>query len=769
MSTQMFDERSGSGGSGAPWDAITSDPRFKKAWEVAGPAFVILVCQALGQAIFYKQNPFSQPGLYLYGIILGLLGALVALGMALIYRANRILNFAQGELGLAPTVLAIDLIVYSGLPYLVSLFLGLAAAVLLGGLVEILIIRRFFKAPRLILTVATIGLSQLLTVGALAIQFIWGQDPISQTVVAPFDLSFEVNPITFRANHVIALIIAPLALAAIAIFLRYTNVGIAIRASAERADRAYLLGIPVKRLQTVVWAIAATLSFVGVFLKAGVVGLPFVSNQGFGTTSFSALLIALAALTLGRFSNLPAIATSAVALGILEQVVIWNNGDKPAMIYPIFGAVILVGLAVRKTSQSRTDHDTATSWQAADEIRPIPRELRRVPEVLAAKWGSLLLLAYLVYRLPTFEFMDSGMMLKASAVVVFAMVGVSIMLLTGWAGQVSLGQMGFVGVGAAVGALATRQWQLDLIVAIPLSGAVGAVVAVLVGLPALRVRGLFLAVTTLAFTITASNYLLNPDYPIARWIPTRHIDRPALFGRLDLNPQANMYYLCVVCLLITILAVSGLRRSRTGRVLLALRENERGAQSYGINLIRAKLMSFAISGFLAAAAGCLFVHVNQQFSVEQFGAGQSFQAFTSTVVGGLGAMTGAIMGAVFSRGGTWFLQGNWQLLPSAIGVLLVLLMFPSGLSGLFFRGRDRWLRSVATRNGILVPSLLADYEPVNDPIPDPIEHAEHAVEEHVDPAPHDPPRRAASATSSNPDPTVDVPDAPSTVSTGGAA
>jgi branched-chain amino acid transport system permease protein len=770
MTTQAFDERPGAARGGAPWDVLTTDPRFKKAWEVAGPAFVILVCQAVGQAVFYKQNPFSQPGLYLYGIILGLLGALVALGMALIYRANRILNFAQGELGLAPTVLAIDLIVYSGLPYVVSLFLGLAAAVILGGLVEVLIIRRFFKAPRLILTVATIGLSQLLTVAALAIPFIWGQDPISQTVVAPFDFQFEVSPITFRANHLLALVIAPLALAAVAIFLRYTNVGIAIRASAERSDRAYLLGIPVKRLQTLVWAIAATLSFVGVFLKAGVVGLPFVSNQGFGTTSFSALLIALAALTLGRFSNLPAIATSAVALGILEQVVIWNNGDKPAMIYPIFAAVILVGLAVRKTSQARTEHDTATSWQAADEIRPIPRELRRVPEVMAAKWGSLLLLAYLAYRLPTFEFMDSGMMLKASAVVVFAMVGVSIMLLTGWAGQVSLGQMGFVGVGAAVGALATKQWHLDLMVAVPLAGAAGAVVAVLVGLPALRVRGLFLAVTTLAFTITASNYLLNYDYPIARWIPSGHLVRPPLFGRIDLESQANMYYLCLASLLLTILAVSGLRRSRTGRVLLALRENERAAQAYGINLIRAKLMSFAISGFLAAAAGCLFVHVNSTFSPEQFGAGPSFQAFTSTVVGGLGAMTGAIMGAVFSRGGTWFLQGNWQLLPSAIGVLLVLLMFPSGLSGLFFRGRDRWLRSVATRNGIVVPSLLADYEPVNDPIPDPIEHAEHAVEEHVDAVlPVTPPGGAAEPASSSRAATgVDAPDAPSTVSTGGA-
>lgn len=706
-----------------PGAGLWGDPRFRKAAEIFGPAVIILAVQAV---------VFPIPlGAYAYGLLLGLLGALVALGMALVYRANRILNFAQGELGLAPTVIAVDLIVYSGLPYLLSLALGLGAAVLLGGLIEFLVIRRFFKAPRLILTVATIGLSQLLTVLALAIPAIWGKDPTSQSELpTPFDMSFEISPITFRTNHVIAFIVAPIALAAVAIFLRRTNVGIAIRAAAERSDRAYLLGIPVKRLQTIVWALAATLSFVGVFLKAGMVGLPFFSNQGFGTTSFGALLAALAALTLGRFVNLPAIAVSAVALGILEQAVIWNNGRNPALVYPVYGVVILVGLAVRKTGQSRSEHDTATSWQAADEIRPIPAELRRVPEVLVVKWGSLALFAYLAYQLPTFGFMDSGNLLKASAVVVFAMIGISIVILTGWAGQVSLGQMGFVGVGAAVGAVATKEWHLDLMVAIPIAGVAGAVVAVIVGLPALRVRGLFLAVTTLAFTITASQWLLNPQY--FAWIPTKRVPRPPLFGRIDLESQASMYYLCLAGLVVTILAVAGLRKSRTGRVLIALRENERGAQAFGINIIRAKLLAFAISGFLAAAAGCLFVHVTQQFSPDQFGAAQSFGAFTATVVGGLGAQTGAILGALFARGGTWFLQGNWQLLPSAVGVLFVLLVFPSGLSGIFFRVRDLWLRSVARRYEIVVPSLVADVGALHQLEEEIIEHAEiELVEHHV--------------------------------------
>jgi len=704
--------------------AVLADPRVRSAAEVFGPGLVILI----GTILVFGVNPIEEPGVYVIGLVFGMLGALTALGMALIYRSNRILNFAQGELGLAPSVAALGLITFSAMPYVFALLFGLGAAILLGVVVEFVIIRRFARAPRLILTVATIGISQLLTVASLLIPMIWGRDPMSQKIVAPFDITFEVAPITFTGNHVIALVVAPIVILGIAIFLKSTNVGIAVRAAAERSDRANMLGVPVKRLQTLVWGLAALLSFTGVFLKAGVVGLPFASNEGFGTTSFGALLAALAALTLGRFTNLPSVAVSAVALGVLEQSVVWRFGNKPEAIYPVLAVVILVGLAIRKTGRSRAAHDTADSWQGSDEIRPIPLELRRVPEVAVLKWGGLALLLLLAVRLPSFGFMDSGNLIKASAVVLFGIVGVSIIMLTGWAGQVTLGQMSVVGVGAVTGALATSQWGLDLMLAIPVAGVAGAIVAVIIGLPALRVRGMFLAVTTLAFAITASNFLLNPTY--FAWIPKSRIERPPLFGRFDIEAHANMYFLCLAALIVTLFAVRGLRRSRTGRVMLALRENERAAQSFGISLTRAKLSAFALSGFFAAVAGCLLVHVTQRFTAAEYGAGASFAVFTSTVVGGLGSLTGGLIGALFSRGGTWFLQGNWQLLPSAIGVLAVLLALPSGLGGAFFRVRDQWLRSVARRNGIIVPSLLADVAQPDDVV----EQAEISVEHHdIDP------------------------------------
>ncbi|HEY5154552.1 MAG TPA: ABC transporter permease [Acidimicrobiales bacterium] len=689
-------------------------PRVRAAANVFAPAAAILAVQLL---------LFPIPvGVAFQGLILGLLGALVAVGMALIYRANRILNFAQSELGAVPTVLAVSLVAFAGLNYFLAVAMGLVAAVALGSLVELVIIRRFFNAPRLILTVATIGLAQLLAVGSLFIPAIWGKTPTTTQIHAPFTVRFVLDPIVFSADHLIALIVAPLALFAVAVVLRSTSIGIAIRASAERADRASLLGVPVKRLQTVVWAMATVLSFIAVFMRASILGLPVGAGL-----SLTLLLSSLAALMLGKLTHLPAIAAAAVGLGILEQGVVWNHPRNPELVDPILAIVIVVCLLLRKLGTSRAEQDSASSWQAADEVRPVPRELRSLPEVRAVRWGGGLLVAACLVGLPL-VLHQAGDRQKAAAVVIFAIIALSVVVLTGWAGQVSLGQMSLVAFGAATGAYATQHWHLDLALALVASSIVGAIVAILVGLPALRLRGLFLAVTTLAFAMATSSFLLNDKH--FTWVPTDRVVRPKLFGAFDLSSQVAYYELSLVCLVLVVLAVRGIRHSRTGRVLLALRENERGAQSFGVNVTRAKLTAFALSGAIAAFAGCLLVHLLQAFSIDTYGPGMSFVVFTSAVVGGLGSLLGGMLGALYLQGGYWFLPGpRWQQLSTSLGVLLVLMILPGGLSDIVYRLRDGALRWVATRRGIIVPSLLADIAPPgDDPDPAIITHAEQAAE-----------------------------------------
>lgn len=643
---------------------------------------------------------FPLPGgVWFLGLLLGLLTALVALGMALIYRANRILNFAQADLGTAPTILVVGLVSFSGLNWFLAVGTGLAAALVLGALIEVLIIRRFVKAPRLILTVATIGLSQLITVGGVLMPRLWGEDLISDELDIPWSFDFSIGTQIFTADHVLAIVTVPLALGGLVAFLRFTSLGVAIRAAAESDDRAALLGVPVRRLQTVVWVIAALLSFLGVLLRAGMIGLPLVS-----TLSFAALLSAVAALMLGNLTNLPAVAAAATALGILEQGIIWNNPDDPNLVFPIFGAVVLVGLVVRRVGRSRAEADSSASWRSAEEIRPIPAELRRLPEVRIVRLGAPALLVAAVVLLPVW--VGPGTELDASVLAVFVIIAASIVVLTGWAGQVSLGQMSFVAVGAAVGTLATVEWRIDLSLGILAAGTAGAVVAVAIGLPALRLRGLFLAVTTLAFAIASTNYLLNRSK--FTWLPRDAIQEGKLFAVVDITERTSMYYVCVAAAVISLVVVRGVRSGRTGRALLAIRDNDRAVQAYGVSTTRAKLAAFALSGFLAAVAGCLHAHALGGYSESPYAPAESFGVFTAAVVGGLGSLLGAVLGALFLNGGEWFLNGDWQLLPSAIGVLFVLLVLPGGLGQLAYRARDGVLRRVADRRGIVVPSLLAD-------------------------------------------------------------
>ncbi|CAN5780343.1 hypothetical protein BH24ACT3_BH24ACT3_06930 [soil metagenome] len=662
-----------------------------------GPALAILAVQLV---------LFPVPaGQWLRGAIVGGLTALVALGMALVYRANRVVNFAQGDLGSLPAVLVVLLMTSWGWGYLVSLAAGLVTAVVLGALVELVIIRRFFRAPRLLLTVATLGLSQLLVALAILLPRLWDTQLLGNRIDPPFDLFFEVSPIRFSANDVIALVVAPFVIVALALFLRSTTAGMAIRASAENADRASLLGIPVKRLHTLVWSAAALLAFTATFLRAGILGLPV----GYAL-SFGILLRSLAALMLGRLTNLPAITLSAVALGVLELAVAWN-ASSPLLIDPILAVVVVVALLARRRSAARSETSEASTWQSAEEVRPIPSELRRLREVLAVRWGFGIALVTVALALPHLLSVDRS--LKASAVLIYGIVGVSLVVLTGWAGQVSLGQIAFFALGATVGAKATADWGLDLSIALVIAAAAGGLVAAVVGLPALRVRGLYLAVTTFAFALATTSYLLNRRF--FDWIPTSRVERPDLFGLIDIQSATAIYYVALSGLVLVVVAVRGVRRSRTGRVLIALRENERSTQAFGVNPITAKLAAFAMSGAIAAFAGCLFAHHQRAIGEGPYQPGQNLAVFTMVVIGGIGSVPGALLGALYLQGTRWFLPPDWQFVATGVGVLIVLLVLPGGLGSLIYRVRDLWLRSVARRNDVVVPSLLADVRQEVDP------------------------------------------------------
>ena len=278
------------------------------------------------------------------------------------------------------------------------------------------------------------------------------------------------------------------------------------------------------------------------------------------------------------------------------------------------------------------------------------------------------------------------------------------MVLTGWGGEISLGQMAFVAIGAAVGGSITARWGWDLGFGLLGAGLVGAAVATLIGLPVLRRRGLTIAVITLSFSLMTTAWLLNPQFfgEGARfdWLPPARIDRTDLFGFIDLHTETRYYFLCLVALGLAIVAVRGIRRSRTGRVLIATRENERATSAYGVNTRRSTLVAFAISGFLAAFAGALFVHHQNGLQLDTYSASESLVVFAMVVIGGLGSIPGALLGALYVRGVTWALPVDWQIFATGAGLLVVLLVFPGGLGAAFADLRDVLLRRVARRRGL---------------------------------------------------------------------
>jgi branched-chain amino acid transport system permease protein len=642
------------------------------------------------------------------GAIKGLTLSLLSVGIGLVYRTNRIINFAQADLGAVPGAFVLSLIVAHGWNYWLALPLGIVSAIVLGVLVEFIFIRRFFKSPRLILTVATIGVAQILVGFSLFIpRWIGVRRGSSENFKSPFDISFGVGLTKYDGHDVMAMLTVPIVLLALGAFLRFTSVGIALRGSAESADRAALLGIPVKLLQTVVWVIATVFAFITYFLNAGIVGIPN------GSISTELLLIALGAVVIGRLERLPTIISAAIGFGLVDQAIIsdWKEGPYRSASFAllIIGAVFFV----RERRGSRVAGAIST-WQSVQEVRGIPRELRSEKPIIAVRL-VLSALALAAVGVVPLVWDGTGQIRLEGYIGVYAIVGVSMVVLAGWAGHVSLGQLAIVGLGGVAGASATTLNDQDLIIGLVVGGIVGAVVMVAVGIPALKAKGISLGITTLALSFATAKYLLNREFTpsfIADRLPTfegyYREHRPDLLWSINVDSERTYYYLIVACLLISILAARGIRRSRTGRAIISVRENERAGQGFGVPSRTTFVTALATSGFIAGMAGSLFLHQQMALDTSNFDPVRGLTLFAVVVVGGLGSIGGAALGAIYVLGADYFLDDDWWFLSQGFGLLLVLMFFPGGLGAIFANIRDYALRSYANHRGIRVPSLIAD-------------------------------------------------------------
>lgn len=674
-------------------------------------------------------EPHRLPlGVLLIGGVIGILYGLIAIGLILVYRANRIVNFAQAQLGAVPAVAGLLLIAAKGWNYLVVLPLVLLGGGLLGAGVELAFVRRFQRSSRLVLTVVTIGIGFLL----LVLEFLTKQALVGGELLqyvtgfpTPFDnLRFNVGTQSFVGDHIAAIVFGAVAIVGTTVFLRATRVGMAVRAAAENLDLASLLGIPVGRMWTIVWAIAGVLSAVGVFLRGTLVALPLG-----GFVGPLLLLYGLAAAVMARMEKLSTAMLAGVAIGIADYASVYATNSSEfssaTMLVLILGALLL-----QRRRLSRAFDTGVASWESATDQRPVPTELRDLPLVRHGRRG--LAAVGLLTALAVPWIVGSSSVGFATIAVVYAMVGVSLVILTGWAGQISLGQFAFAGIGAAVTGKLVADHGFDLFLALAVAGLVGAAVALLIGLPALRIQGLFLAVVTLAFAFTVGNLVLDRDY--FGWLlpgGRGFVERPVLWSRIDLTTNSEMlgvtftgdtklYLLALAFLLLSMGMARSLRRYRSGRVFVATRDNERVAQAFGISPASTRLAAFAISGFIAALAGGIFAIHLGSVTPGAFRPELSIQLFVMTVIGGITSVGGAILGAVFLQGLPMLglrdlpvIGPVVEILGTGLGILLILSFLPGGLAQGVGQLRDNWLRWVADRRGIVVPSLLADVRTVD--------------------------------------------------------
>jgi branched-chain amino acid transport system permease protein len=627
---------------------------------------------------------FSAPDYVLMqGVINGLSYGLLALGLVLIYRTTRVLNFSQGQLGAVAAVFMVKLTHDFGIAYGPSL---VAALVLAGGAGAVceLLLRRLSSRPRVLVMVATIGLAQVLFLFT-ALPFIRPKK-LSLPFPVPFHLSLTMGGYHFTPGQVLTLIVAPVVAIALALFIRLSPWGLAMRAAAENAPSARLAGVWVRRASTLTWVIAALLSAAAAILNA-----PGQTSSLTSVLSPDLLLVALTAAIVGAMSNLTVAFLAAVALGVIEEVVHFNVESTATIQLIMFGILLLVLLVRVRTLQRRSRTEERATWDLAT-VTVTPPSRRR----LRLRGAGLAVVVVVAAVLPLL--VDAAHLYLLPRICIFAVVALSLTILTGWAGQVSLGQFGLVAIGAVMAArLGT---SVPLVVLLPFAGAVTAAVAVLVGLPALRVRGLYLAVTSLGFALVVQQALLaTPCWTVplvhrrlCTGLPNPQstlLAPPSLFGMSLRGPRAFAWF-SIGILVLSLLMVTVWRDRGLARRLVAVRDNETAAGVGGIPTVGTKILAFALSGFMAGYAGVCLAFADQRISVDTFAPAVSILVVSMVVIGGLGSITGSVAGAIYLVGVPAILgvTSTTQFLTSGIGLLAFILYLPGGLGEVVTRLGD---------------------------------------------------------------------------------
>lgn len=634
----------------------------------------------------------------LLGLGNGAVYAALALALVMTYRSSGVVNFATGAIALyiAYTYAYLRdgelLIPIPGFPKTIDLGgpLGLAPAMVialliaagLGALLYLCVFRMLRTAPATAKAVASIAV-MLVIQAVLAARV--GTSPVSVDAILPTEI-IEIGDIRVPADRVwIAALVVVLTVLLILAF-RLTRFGLATRAAAESEKGAIVAGLSPERIAYANWALSTMIAGLSGILIAPIVPLIPVSYTLF-------IVPALAAALVGNFSAIGPAVAAGLGIGVLQSemthlqaTVSWMPQSGMAELIPL--AMILIFLVLRGKPLPTRGAIVQNTLGAA----PRPRNL-----LLPSIAGVVVALGFLIFTEGS---------VRGAVIVTFtvAIIALSQVVVTGFAGQISLAQLTLAGVAAFMMSRLTTDWGVPFPIAPVLAAVVATVVGVVVGLPALRIRGLPVAVVTLSLSVFLEAFWFRNN-EFNGGIDGAAVKDPSLFG-LDLgigsgNTYPNIAFgvLCLIVLTLVGLGVARLRTSRLGASMLAVRANERSAAAAGVNVSRTKLVAFAIGAFIAGIGGSLMAYQQTVVVPESYAAIAGIGMFALVYLAGVTCVSGGVLAGIMGAGGILFVLldravnlGTYYHVITGILLVITIIANPEGIISEVHKATN-WLRT----------------------------------------------------------------------------
>ena len=595
------------------------------------------------------------------GLIIGNIYALLAVGLALIFGVSRLINFAHGSVYLVGAYAGFVAITHLGTPLPLTIVIVVAVGALLGLVIERFGLRPLQGYAHIAPLLATIGISFVLD---QLVQLTFSPDPRALPSQLP-DVRFQIGAGTIGSLDILIAATGLASATLLFFFLRYTRLGWAVRATAQDRDAAQQMGVDVNAVNRTVFAIASGLGALAGLL----VGMYY--NYIDPAMSLQATLKGIVAQVVGGVGNVPGAIAGSLLLGLVESYGIALFGTSYRNLFAF--VLLVVILVLRPNGLFASRRQTPPEPMTGTFIAP-SRPLNIPAPALVAVAAAMAILPLVLPSPYVIQTLTNAWL--------YGLLGLSLTLIAGTVGLVSLGHAALLAIGGYASALLALNLGVPVGLSILAAGVITAAIGTVLVFPSFRLRGHYFSIATLAVGEIVSLVILNWESLTRGPIGLSGIPPLALFG-IELDTARSVYWFALAVLVVLAALQFRLLRSHLGRVLRAVRDDDVAARSYGIGLDRYKGLAFAVGSFAAGVSGAITSHLYSYINHETFNAQLSILALTIVILGGMGNVIGAIVGAVLLVGlpEVFRVAAEYRVLIYGIVLLLLVRFRPQGIMG----------------------------------------------------------------------------------------